>query len=196
MLVSCSSSLTQPRISSSTGSQRLPRRAVALRAFRSDRLDDDADELVGQQLHTAASDQPGRDRGLDAAAGGLAVHPSPLTDRATRPPHRSPSDAKPLEPRALQPPGMPSTTPRSIDLDESQTAGLDHCGRHAAGGPMTGKSGGPMTVAKLGSNRSHDPGRRHPAERAHSRYQRRSRRMSVIRNDLLGLTSLLVMVAV
>jgi hypothetical protein len=72
------------------------------------------------------------------------------------------SDAKPLEPRAHEPPGTPPATSRPNDLDRSQTAGLDHPGRRAEGGPMTGKSGGPMTVAKPGSNRSHHRGRRHP----------------------------------
>ena len=40
-------------------------------------------------------------------------------------------------------------------------AGLDQSGTRHAGGPITGNPGGPMTMAKLGSSRSHARGERH-----------------------------------
>ena len=62
--------------------QRLPRLTVALRPIRAHHSDYLADQLIGQLLDTALTPQARRDRRLHISAGGLAIHPGPLRDRA------------------------------------------------------------------------------------------------------------------
>ena len=85
--------------------QQLPRLAVPVRACRTDRVDDLADELVGDRAHARVADQPsGLGRG-DVPASGLAVHPRPLG--------RLP------QPRSLQPRTQHLTHLNHADLPES-----------------------------------------------------------------------------
>jgi hypothetical protein len=55
--------------------QRLPRRAVPVRARRAHRGDHRRDQRVINRAHPGVPREPGGLRGLDIAAGGLAVHP-------------------------------------------------------------------------------------------------------------------------
>ena len=62
--------------------QRLPRLPVSGPPGRPDHGHHRAHQLVGQLRLTALAREPGRDRGLHIAAGGLAVHTGPLRSGA------------------------------------------------------------------------------------------------------------------
>ena len=107
----------------------------------------------------AVADQPGGHRGLDIPTRGLAIHPRPLTRRA-QPLPAQPAAQLP-ESRSPPPPETPLDSSRSLDLNGSVAVAPRHHGVRHAGGPTTGNPGGPMNVARIGSDRSHDGGRRH-----------------------------------
>ncbi len=83
------------------------------------------------------------------------------------PPPAHPPCAAPARPaqlpesRSPPPPETPLDSSRSLDLNGSVAVAPRHHGVRHAGGPTTGNPGGPMKVARNGSDRSHDGGRRH-----------------------------------
>jgi hypothetical protein len=142
--------------------QQSPRRAATGRSRRTDRVDHRPDQLIAQLSFVTVAIQTGLHGGLHIAPRGLAIDPGALGCPSAARPQRA-SAAAPLEPRPPEPPGTPSASSRSTDLDRSQTASHDPDARRA-GGPITGNRGGPMTVARLRSSRSHDRGERHLSE--------------------------------
>jgi hypothetical protein len=118
-----------------------------------------AEKLVGQLGLAAVTDQPGRDRSLDVATGGLAVHPRPLPP-AMRNPAPASQQRNISRISITPPPGTPPDPSRPVDPDGSVALVPDHNGARHAGGPTTANPGDPMNVARTGSDRSHDGGRR------------------------------------
>jgi hypothetical protein len=137
----------------------LPRLPVSGPPGRAHRSHDRAQQLVAQLPLAAVADQPGGHRGLDIPTRGLAIHPRPLTRRA-QPLPAQPAAQLP-ESRSPPPPETPLDSSRSLDLNGSVAVAPRHHGVRHAGGPTTGNPGGPMKVARNGSDRSHDGGRRH-----------------------------------
>jgi hypothetical protein len=112
--------------------------------------------LTAPRRRRGPARRPMRPRHTDARS---CDPPRPLIRRA-QPLPAQPAARLP-ESRSPPPPETPLDSSRSLDLNGSVAVAPRHHGVRHAGGPTTGNPGGPMKVARNGSDRSHDGGRRH-----------------------------------
>ena len=128
------------------GAQRFPRRTMTLGAVRAHHGNHRADQLVTELINTTLTIQPRCHRGLNVAAGGLAVHPGPGGHHPQAHPQQPyPQHLTNLDHRNL--PIHQRTTFTSIDVKRSEPVIERPQTRHA-GWSHYWRTGGPMTLAK------------------------------------------------
>ena len=136
---------TQPRIRSSLGQQRLPRRAVP--AGRTGRTAATTAPISSSVSCPRRPRGPARPPPPPRRSGGRSCDPPPPAQPTVRSPTAQPASRSTSRISITEPPGTPPDASRP---DRPGAIGSGHRPpqRRHAGGPMTGNPGGPMTVAR------------------------------------------------